>query len=188
VNEWTQELEDHAAAFTKQAVIVANNDRMIIENADRIYELYSEVQRVQVAGDELEHNLSMIQSQQSQLHNMLEEMEREAEKLKAEKLTNADVERDKGYKQAEEVSSQLDQMSLALRDLVKSLNDSQEAASDRNNPMHAIRKVLNEHLTSLQRIDKSSALLQSKIHDLGKLQAEASVQQDRLLASRGNFY
>lgn len=173
--------------FTKQAVSIANYDRMLIENADRIFDLYGEVQRVQVAGDELDHNLDLIHSQQTQLHYMLESMEKEAESLKIEASTSADIEREKGYKQAEEVTAQLDQMAVTLRDLVMKLNSSQETAADKENPMHQIKKVLNEHLTSLQRIDKASADLQSKIHNLGKLQIEASVQQDRLQASR-SFY
>lgn len=144
-----------------------------------------EVQRVQVAGDELDNNLDMIHSQQAQLHSMLEAMEAEAENLKSDVVTSADLEREKGYKLAEEVNSQLDQMSITLRDLVAKLNASQETATDKDSPMHQIKKVLNAHLTSLMWIDQNSAALQSKIHELGKLQTQAITQQDRLHASRG---
>jgi len=158
---------------------------MLIENSDKIFELSMEVQRVQVAEDELDNNLDMINSQQAQLHTMLEAMEAEAETLKSDVVTSADLEREKGYKLAEEVNSQLDQMSITLRDLVAKLNASQETGADKDSPMHQIKKVLNAHLTSLLWIDQNTAALQSKIHELGKLQSQAMTQQDRLLASRG---
>jgi len=163
---------------------------MLIENSDKVFELSLEVDRVKVAGDELDHNLDMIHSQQIQLHNMLEIMETEAEKLSKNQqvqVTSADLEREKGYKLAEEVNTQLDQMSVTLRDLVIRLNSTQETAADKDNPMHQIKKVLNAHLTSLQWIDQASISLQSKIHDLGKLQNQVSTQRDRLHASRGYF-
>jgi len=188
VNEWTAELEDHVSTFTKQAITISNYDRMLIENSDKIFDLSMEVQRLQVAADELDNNLDMIHSQQSQLHIMLEQMESEAEKLKVDgltQLTSADLERERGYKQAETLNSNLDSMSVTLRDLVSKLNNSQETTADKENPMHQIKKVLNSHLTSLLWIDQTSASLQSKIHELGKLQTQALTQQDRLQASRG---
>jgi hypothetical protein len=67
-----------------------------MENSDKIFNLYSDVQRVQVSQKELDQNLEMITTQQSELHELLTSLESNVEaQMKEAMLGPMDEERER---------------------------------------------------------------------------------------------
>jgi len=181
INEWGTELEDHVNTFTRQAIEVAKWDREVMENGDKIFKLHTEVNRLQVAQKELDQNLEMIFTQQTELHQLLESIETEVETVyNNTDLSTVDIEREKGYQLAEDINGQLNDISSTLQKLIAKLNASQEKTLDNENPLHQVIKILNAHLNSLQWIDQSSSQLQSKMQDVNKQLNFQLQEQERL--------
>jgi len=167
--------------FREQAIDVAQWDKNVMENGDKIFKLHSEALRVQVAQKELDQNLEILYTQQNELHQLLASLENEVETLANEiDMNPTDVEREKGYQLAEDINSQLDQMGNTVKELITKLNTSQEKSVDAENPIAQIVKILNSHLNSLQWIDQNSAILQSRIQDVSKHFTFQKGEQERI--------
>jgi len=100
----------------------------------------------------------------------IDQVEHDLKEYNVDDMTSVDLEREKAYKMGEEINAQLDHMGLSLGDLVNRLNEAQENAMDKSNPMTQILKVLSTHFTTLQWIDQSSASLRAKLSQLSRLQ------------------
>jgi nuclear pore complex protein Nup62 len=169
VNDWTSDLEKHVKLFTKQAVEVARWDRQVLENGQKIFRLRAEVEQVKSAQGELDRNLELIHTEQNELHELLTQMEAEVARVADSEPTAADAERDKGYRMAEAVCAQLDQLSGALEDVVARLNvaaSSNAVPSDDAHPMQHIIRILNDHQNALSHIDQQCAVVMGQLNDV----------------------
>lgn len=174
-------MEEQVRSFTNQAVEVAKWDKEIMENGDKIFKLQHEVQRVHVAQKELDQNLEIIYTQQTELHQMLESLESDVANMVNEtEMGPTDTEREKGYQLAEDINGQLDQMSNTLKDLISKLNSASEKTEDTDNPVNQIVKILNAHLNSLNWVDENASLLNTKVQEIGRQFAMQQVEQERL--------
>jgi len=187
VNEWTAELEEIAPFFTRQAIQIANYDKKLVESSDKIFELDHQVREVAASQDKLEHSLDIILFEQTQLNSVLKSIEDEITGASHEPTTDADTERDKGYRMADEINGTLDRMSTNLKDLIGKVNASQRNSADKNNPMNDIVKILNTHMNSLDWIDKQCADLNQKVRELKNVQGEQEAQQARLMRRRFEY-
>jgi nuclear pore complex protein Nup62 len=168
VNDWTSDLEKHVKLFTKQAVEVARWDRQVLENGQKIFRLRAEVEQVKSAQAELDRNLELIHTEQNELHELLTQMEAEVARVADSEPTAADAERDKGYRMAEAVCAQLDQLSGALEDVVARLNVAANTSSvpaDDAHPMHHIVRILNNHQNALSHIDQQCAIVMGQLNE-----------------------
>lgn len=183
MNEWSVELEEIVPFFNRQAVQIANYDKKLVENSDKIFDLDHKVREVVAAQDRLEHSLDTISYEQAQLHHDLKRIEEDILKISPEPVTNAEIDRDKGYKLAEEVNSNLDRMTTSLKEIIAKVNASQTSATDKDNPAQQVLKILNTHMNSLDWVDKQIGMLNQKVKELKTVQGEQEAQQTRLMGN-----
>ncbi|XP_071388053.1 nucleoporin 62 like [Centroberyx affinis] len=169
INKWSLELEDQERHFLQQATQVNAWDRMLVENGEKITSLHKEMEKVKLDQRRLNQELDFILSQQKELEDLLSPLE---ESVKEQSGTiymqNADEERERTYKLAENVDAQLKRMSQDLKEIIEHLNTS-SGPTDTSDPLQQICKILNAHMDSLQWIDQNSVLLQRRVEDVSKL-------------------
>jgi len=162
----------------RQAYQIAEWDRQIAENGSKLLQLHQSIQHVNSQQEELEHKLQLIESKQVNLGGLLTTLETSVGKLDLNNgsVNQADIEREEGYKLAEKVNSQLDQMQKTLAQLIVKINN-QQAPEEQDSPVFKIIDILNQHLSSLQWIDQTTQELNTKIGDVERLYT--SSQGDR---------
>ena len=184
--------ERQTRAFGTHARALAEWDRHIFRNRRTLAALETEIKRVAGAQDALERQLSILEVHQGQIHDALEDMEREAMDLyEKEPRRHDEVSRDRDalFTTAEDVSKQLVDIGAALREtiqLVRSpsamhrprkcsrlaalqVNDSQAAASDpAADPLSAAVQILNNQLSSLVWIDSQAKALSRRVEDVAR--------------------
>eukprot|EP00698_Gefionella_okellyi_P021590 TRINITY_DN7030_c0_g1_i2.p1 TRINITY_DN7030_c0_g1~~TRINITY_DN7030_c0_g1_i2.p1 ORF type:complete len:484 (+),score=128.23 TRINITY_DN7030_c0_g1_i2:31-1452(+) len=174
---WNGELDQHVQTFIEQARAVAQWDRLLIENGDKILDLHRDVTQLSSQQKEVDMNLEAIKAQQNDLGSLLQSLEDSVEKLALNEgeLNPADYEREKSYQLAEDVNGQLNQMETNINDMIKTLNEAAKQ-SDPSSPMSQIVQILNEHLTSLQWIDHSVSQLQTGMQEVGAALRQQQMQ------------
>ncbi|CAL8267890.1 unnamed protein product [Lota lota] len=179
INKWSLELEDQERHFLQQATQVNAWDRMLVENGEKITSLHKEMEKVKLDQRRLNQELDFILSQQKELEDLLSPLE---ESVKEQSGTiymqNADEEREKTYKLAENVDAQLKRMSQDLKEIIEHLNTS-SGPSDTSDPLQQICKILNAHMDSLQWVDQNSVLLQRRVEDVSKLCDSTRKEQEK---------
>lgn len=135
INKWSLELEDQERHFLQQATQVNAWDRMLVENGEKITSLHKEMEKVKLDQRRLNQELDFILSQQKELEDLLCPLE---ESVKEQSGTiymqNADEERERTYKLAENVDAQLKRMSQDLKEIIEHLNTSSGPA-DSSDPV-----------------------------------------------------
>uniref|UniRef100_A0A3P9LIC5 Nuclear pore glycoprotein p62 n=1 Tax=Oryzias latipes TaxID=8090 RepID=A0A3P9LIC5_ORYLA len=168
INKWSLELQDQERHFLQQATQVNAWDRMLVENGEKITSLHKEMEKVKLDQRRLNQELDFILSQQKELEDLLCPLE---ETVKEQSGTiymqNADEERERTYKLAENVDAQLKRMSQDLKEIIEHLNTSSGPA-DTSDPLQQICKILNAHMDSLQWIDQNSVLLHRRVEEVSK--------------------
>ncbi|XP_057708222.1 nucleoporin 62 like [Corythoichthys intestinalis] len=179
INKWSLELEDQERHFLQQATQVNAWDRMLVENGEKITSLHKEMEKVKLDQKRLNQELDFILSQQKELEDLLCPLE---ESVKEQSGTiymqNADEERERTYKLAENVDAQLKRMSQDLKEIIEHLNTSSGPA-DTSDPLQQICKILNAHMDSLQWIDQNSVLLQRRVEEVSKLCDNQRKEQEK---------
>uniref|UniRef100_A0A4W5LWV0 Nuclear pore glycoprotein p62 n=1 Tax=Hucho hucho TaxID=62062 RepID=A0A4W5LWV0_9TELE len=179
INKWSLELEDQERHFLQQATQVNAWDRTLVENGEKITSLHREMEKVKLDQRRLDQELDFILSQQKELEDLLSPLE---ESVKEQSGTiymqNADEERERTYKLAENVDAQLKRMSQDLKEIIEHLNTSSGPA-DTSDPLQQICKILNAHMDSLQWIDQNSVLLQRRVEDVSKLCDNRHKEQEK---------
>ncbi|XP_036846103.1 nuclear pore glycoprotein p62 isoform X2 [Oncorhynchus mykiss] len=181
INKWSLELEDQERHFLQQATQVNAWDRTLVENGEKITSLHREMEKVKLDQRRQDQELDFILSQQKELEDLLSPLE---ESVKEQSGTiymqNADEERERTYKLAENVDAQLKRMSQDLKEIIEHLNTSCGPA-DTSDPLQQICKILNAHMDSLQWIDQNSVLLQRRVEDVSKLCDNRRKEQEKTL-------
>uniref|UniRef100_A0A4W4EYJ4 Nuclear pore glycoprotein p62 n=1 Tax=Electrophorus electricus TaxID=8005 RepID=A0A4W4EYJ4_ELEEL len=179
INKWSSELEDQERHFLQQATQVNAWDRMLVENGEKITALHKDMEKVKLDQRRLDQELDFILSQQKELEDLLVPLE---ESVKEQSGTiymqNADEERERTYKLAENVDSQLKRMSQDLKEIIEHLNTSNGPA-DTSDPLQQICKILNAHMDSLQWVEQNSVLLQRRVEEVSKLCESRSKEQEK---------
>ncbi|XP_072300551.1 nucleoporin 62 like [Eucyclogobius newberryi] len=179
INKWSLELEDQERHFLQQATQVNAWDRMLVENGEKITSLHKEMEKVKLDQRRLNQELDFILSQQKELEDLLCPLE---ESVKEQSGTiymqNADEERERTYKLAENVDAQLKRMSQDLKEIIEHLNTSSGPA-DTSDPLQQICKILNAHMDSLQWIDQNSVLLQRRVEEVSKMCDNQRKEQEK---------
>ncbi|XP_056328661.1 nucleoporin 62 like isoform X2 [Danio aesculapii] len=179
INKWSSELEDQERHFLQQATQVNAWDRMLVENGEKITALHKDMEKVKLDQRRLDQELDFILSQQKELEDLLSPLE---ESVKEQSGTiymqNADEERERTYKLAENVDAQLKRMSQDLKEIIEHLNTSSGPA-DTADPLQQICKILNAHMDSLQWVEQNSVLLQRRVEEVSKLCDSRSKEQEK---------
>ncbi|XP_063046204.1 nucleoporin 62 like [Engraulis encrasicolus] len=179
INKWSSELEDQERHFLQQATQVNAWDRMLVENGERITSLHKDMEKVKLDQRRLDQELDFILSQQKELEDLLGPLE---ESVKEQSGTiymqNADEERERTYKLAENVDAQLKRMSQDLKEIIEHLNTS-SVPGETTDPLQQICKILNAHMDSLQWVEQNSVLLQRRVEEVSKLCESRSKEQEK---------
>ncbi|KAI2471209.1 Nsp1-like C-terminal region-domain-containing protein [Annulohypoxylon bovei var. microspora] len=186
ITRWATDLSKYQKEFKDQAAQVAQWDRLLVENGERIQKLYLDTFEAEKGSREVERQLVGIESQQEELESWLDRYEGEVDSMfskqigHGEQLAGPDQEREKTYKLAEKITERLDDMGRDLTKMIKEINDISGTVSKSNkpdDPLSQIVRVLNGHLSQLQWIDTNAAALQAKV---------AAAQKER--STIGNHY
>ncbi|ORX91459.1 hypothetical protein K493DRAFT_227920 [Basidiobolus meristosporus CBS 931.73] len=188
LNKWSSELTQYTKKFHEQAVEVAEWDRVLVENGEKISKLYTETVAAEATQANIDQNLEYIDSQQQELSSILDAYESQVRELldgglaRGEGVQPADEEREKAYNLAEGLNKQLDDMSKNLATMIDEINQSAvlsgtKEAQDDEDPIAQIVQILNAHLTSLEWIDQNSSSLNAQLKDVSSTQS--SLMQSR---------
>ncbi|XP_048487321.1 nuclear pore glycoprotein p62 [Plutella xylostella] len=160
INKWTIELEEQEKTFINQATQINAWDRLLIANGEKIVELNEAVQSVKNQQQTLEHECEFVLAQQKELQDMLAPLE---SCLQATAPT--DPHREHMYSLAENLDSQLRQMSEDLKEVIEHLNETNRG-QDSSDPIVQIGRILNAHMSSMQWVDNSIAQISTKLDQL----------------------
>uniref|UniRef100_A0A8C1DNR9 Nuclear pore glycoprotein p62 n=1 Tax=Cyprinus carpio carpio TaxID=630221 RepID=A0A8C1DNR9_CYPCA len=169
INKWSSELEDQERHFLQQATQVNAWDRMLVENGEKITALHKDMEKVKLDQRRLDQELDFILSQQKELEDLLGPLE---ESVKEQSGTiymqNADEERERTYKLAENVDAQLKRMSQDLKEIIEHLNTSSGPA-DTADPVSCI----------LNLYSFCAVLLQRRVEEVSKVCESRSKEQEK---------
>ncbi|CAG9792408.1 unnamed protein product [Diatraea saccharalis] len=131
INKWTLDLEEQEKTFINQATQINAWDRLLIANGEKIVELNDAVQSVKNEQEGLEHELDFVLAQQKELEELLAPLEKQLHDA-PDRLR--DPEREHMYSLAENLDSQLRQMSEDLKEVIEHLNETNRS-QDSNDPV-----------------------------------------------------
>lgn len=112
---------------------------------------------------ELEHELEFIAAQHTELDECITPLQNELAKV-----VHMDMEKTQTYSLAENLDTQLRQMSEDLKEVIEHLNEANKLQNP-NDPIVQIGRILNAHMNSLQWIESSTAQINSKLDDINKM-------------------
>ncbi|XP_011498286.1 PREDICTED: nuclear pore glycoprotein p62 [Ceratosolen solmsi marchali] len=173
INKWTLELEEQEKVFVNQATQINAWDRLLIGNGEKIVILNQEVERVKLEQQQLEHELDYVVGQQKELQDCLVPLEKELALLSV-----TDPEREYTYRLAENIDTQLKQMSEDLKEIIEHLNEANRS-QDSSDPIVQIVKILNAHMNSLQWLVQQTNLLNQKIQQINQMHQSFRQENER---------
>ncbi len=138
ITRWSTDLTKYQKEFKQQASKVAEWDRLLVQNGEKIQKLYSNTYEAERAGQEIDNQLNNVESQQNELEEWLDRYEREIDDLTAKQAgpenAGPDQERERTYKLAEKLTDRLDEMGKDLTKMIKEINDMSSVLSKGSKP------------------------------------------------------
>lgn len=129
ITRWASDLFKYQKEFQDQATKVAEWDRMLVENGDKIQKLYNSTWEAERNSAEVERQLSQVESQQADLTSWLDHYEKDVDEMfsrqvgQGETLQGPDQERERTYKLAEKLTDRLDEMGKDLTTMIDAINE-----------------------------------------------------------------
>jgi nuclear pore complex protein Nup62 len=141
ITRWATDLSKYQKEFKTQASKVAEWDRVLVQNGEKIQKLFTSTFEAEKANNEIERQLSTVESQQDEIAAYLDKYEAEIDELSARQHTTTpgsmggpDQERERTYKLAEKLTDRLDDMGKDLTKMIKEINDMSGTFSKGNKP------------------------------------------------------
>lgn len=140
ITRWATDLTKYQKEFKDQAAKVAEWDRLLVQNGEKIQKLYLGTYEAERASNEIERQLSSVESQQDELSSWLDRYEQEVNELyskrigETEHVAGPDQERERTYKLAERLTDRLDEMGKDLSKMIKEINDMSGTLSKGSKP------------------------------------------------------
>lgn len=127
ITRWASDLSKYQKEFQEQATKVAQWDRLLVENGDKIQKLYNTTFEAERSNAEVERQLATVEGQQAELEQWLDRYEQEVEDMfqnsSVEMLQGPDQERERTYKMAEKLADKLDEMGKDLTTMIEAMNE-----------------------------------------------------------------
>lgn len=129
ITRWATDLSKYQKEFKDQASKVAEWDRLLVSNGEKIQKLYLGTYEAERASMEIERQLASVESQQDELAQWLDRYEADVEDLfskrvgDGEHVAGPDQERERTYKLAETLTVRLDEMGKDLGKMIKEINE-----------------------------------------------------------------
>ena len=194
ISKWTSVLGNLTKEFQTQASDINSWDKVLMENGDRITQMYTEVVVAERKQTSIDQTLDYINRQQDDVEALLDNYEAQAAEFLSDLagpdgLQPVDQEREKSYRLAEDLNEKLESMSGNLTNVIKEMNTVQSELANANpdDALTQIVKVLNSHLSSLQWIDSHTTELQEKLDQIQQLESvshESVESANRVFGSR----
>lgn len=173
---WSTSLSQHQKTFQNLAKRVSAWDRQLVENSNKMSNLYGRTFQAERDTSEVERQLTNVEHQQTEIEHFLDKYEAEVDQMMTnmgvgeDAIGGVDAERERTYKMAENCSSRLGELSMSLTDMVEEINstsgqlsDKKGNENDKGDPLRQIVGVLNRHLAQLQTIGTGAQVLQEKV-------------------------
>nr|BAN20593.1 conserved hypothetical protein [Riptortus pedestris] len=166
LNKWTAELYEQEKAFLNQATQINIWDKIINENAEKLTQLHTTMEKVRKQQTKINDDLEVIFNHQKDLESCLVPMEKED----LLSVLKADPNRKNLYSNAKKIDSQIKSMSENLKETIEHINETSRS-HDTEDPVIQVGRILNAHMESLRWIDEHTARMQDyfdsllKIHD-----------------------
>ncbi|KAB0804659.1 hypothetical protein PPYR_01629 [Photinus pyralis] len=164
INKWTSDLEEQGKLFGNQARHLNAWDRLLISNAEKILGVSNGIERIKQQQDQLDQDLDFVLAQQKELEDCIAPLEKELSEIVV-----SDVDRDQTYKLAENIDTQLKQMSEDLKEIIEHLNEDTNKVQEASDPIAQIGRILNAHMNSLQWIDRNTSQISSHLDEISKM-------------------
>ena len=148
--------------------------------------MYSSLQSTEPVQQKISSSLDYVENQQKELSLILDSYEKQVNEIlgtsDSSHLMGADAEREKAYRLAESLNTQLDDMSRSLSSLITDVNSLSHSAGITNgsaegsdaDPVAQIAAILNAHLAGLQWIESASESLKRQVDQMEAKVAGAS--------------
>lgn len=111
----------------------------------------------------LEDELKFIEAQHIELEECITPLQKELERVPLGDLDKAHT-----YQLAENLDTQLRQMSEDLKEVIEHLNEVNKLQNP-NDPIVQIGRILNAHMNSLQWVESSTTQINAKMEDINKM-------------------
>lgn len=164
INKWTTDLEEQGKLFGNQARHLNAWDRLLISNGEKILGVSNGIERIKQQQDQLDQDLDFVLAQQKELEDCITPLEKELSEIVV-----TDIDRDQTYKLAENIDTQLKQMSEDLKEIIEHLNDDTNKVQESSDPIAQIGRILNAHMNSLQWIDRNTSQISSHLDEISKM-------------------
>jgi nuclear pore complex protein Nup62 len=170
ITRWAADLSKYQKEFQSQAETVAQWDRALVENSDKVRQLYSKTFQAERDAAEVERQLTMMEENQQELDSYLDRYEKEIENLmkmhgvsgRSDGLRGPDQEREKTYKLAEKLQDRLNELNKDLTEMIEEINTTSQTLSKTGKPDDPVRIFSHDHRihqltnSSSQRLSVSS--------------------------------
>jgi len=171
---WQQELDEHVNTFMQQASQIKHWDNKLFQNSSQVIQLQKEVAKVFEAQKSMDITLGKIKAQQQTMANTLSDLENSlSATINEMEGNNQMLTRDIGlehrsdlYKMAEQIDQNLNNLQEKLQRKIEQLNETNATSVDPSHPLNAIVGILNNHMQSLQWIEKKSQEVSENIDRL----------------------
>jgi len=196
LTRWASELGDFQTKFQQQAGRVAEWDRSLADNTERVAKLYSATFQAERDAAEVERQLAHLESQQEELSGWLTRYEKEVDKIREDGALpplggpgggggvggsssgggasgdgGPDSERERTYGLAETLVRRVDRLNGDLAEVIGEINGVSamlSKATGPDDPLTQVVRILNEHLHLLQDIDLGAAALEERLAAAGR--------------------
>lgn len=166
---WNKELEDHVTAFQEHALEVKSWDERMFQNHDKIVHLDSQVEDVKYEQKKLDKILSKIKSNNNDLLQQIDELERFFVNRtdSSENLSNDERKREDAFALAQQIDGELSDMGETLTQTAERLSGltNKSLSHNANNTLAPVIKILNYQTASLQWIDDQSIDLNRRLQE-----------------------
>ena len=90
ITRWASDLSKYQKQFQAQGEKVAEWDRMLVENSEKIQRLYGSTLEAERATSEVERQLSSVESDQAELEQWLDHYEKEVNQMMDKQIGQGD--------------------------------------------------------------------------------------------------
>lgn len=138
LSRWASDLSKYQSDFKDQAEKVAQWDRLMVDNAEKIQKLFNTTYAAENDSKEIERQLANVESQQDELAAWLDRYETDVDEMftrqigQGEMLQGPDQERERTYKLAEKLTDRLDDMGKNLTSMIDAINEASTTLTKTN--------------------------------------------------------
>ncbi|KAF1973659.1 hypothetical protein BU23DRAFT_464003 [Bimuria novae-zelandiae CBS 107.79] len=179
ITRWAADLSRYQKEFQAQANTVAKWDRALVDNSNKVKQLYTKTFQAERDAQEVEKHLSHIEANQTELDFYLDRYEKEIDQMmqmhgvggRGDGLRGPDQERERTYKLAEKLQDRLNELNKDLTEMIEEINTTSQTLSKSgkpDDPLTKVVRVLNSQLVQLQNVDMGAKQLEAKIEKAQK--------------------